>query len=69
MVLYQCNRCGFWSRAREAVLEHFSSVHRHEKPISIDDFAVRPAPFSHQAPVELPFQAAYGSGPRNVPGF
>jgi hypothetical protein len=42
MSVYQCTRCGYWSRSRSSVLEHLWTAHRSERPIRIDDFAVRP---------------------------
>jgi hypothetical protein len=69
VALYQCMRCGFWSRTRDAVIDHLSSAHRHESPISIDDFAVWPEPSRHPAPRELRFQVASTRQARDLPGF
>ncbi len=41
MAVYQCTRCGYWSRDREAVIDHLWTVHHHEMPIRAYDFAVR----------------------------
>ena len=69
MAIYQCTRCGFWSRVRDVVIEHLSSAHRHESPISIDDFAVRPEPSYRPAARELRFKAAYGREARDLSPF
>ncbi len=66
MAVYQCTRCGFWSRSRDAVIEHLSNAHRHESPISIDDFAVRPEPSHRLATRELRFSVPCG---RRTPEF